>query len=502
MKKLLNSITPIFKILGFLILGLGLLLLIPLFLCLNQFDLKIFLAFAYPSLFSITAGLILIISLKNSSLSFPQSMIICGLAWIILSMISAVPYILGMNKGFLDSFFEAVSGYTTTGITMFSGLDNYHPSILIWRSITQWLGGLGIITFFIAVTAKLVNPHYLFGAESHKIKAQRPVPGIVNTVKILWTIYIIFTAIIFALLVLGGVSVFDSINHSLTALSTGGFSTHDQSIKFYQLSGYSNYRFIEYVLMLGMLMGGINFLVHYQILQGKIKQLWNNFEIKYFWGILIAVVLLIITERILTTGLQTHLYLNRLNFWSTAEQNFREITFQVISVFTTTGFATEDISSHYYGSTAKILFLVLMFIGGCTGSTGGGFKVFRIAILSKIVKNEFFKILVPRSAVNTIYINEEKFEPFQIQRLLTIFCLWIFILLAGTLITSLFSNYSPIQSASGMFSAVCNIGPCYIPVDQMSSLHPVIKLTYILAMIAGRLEIFPLFLIFSRKAWA
>ncbi|KQC11838.1 MAG: hypothetical protein APR63_12130 [Desulfuromonas sp. SDB] len=498
---MIYSITPLLKILGFLILGLGLLLLVPLFLCINQFNLKVFLAFIYPSMFSITVGLILIFSIKKSSLSFSQSMIICGLAWIILSMISAAPYIFGIDKSVLNSFFEAVSGYTTTGITMFSGLDHYHPSILIWRSITQWLGGLGIITFFIAVTAKLVDPHYLFGAESHKIKAQRPVPGIVNTVKILWTIYIIFTAIIFVLLVLGGMPVFDSINHSFTALSTGGFSTHDQSIKYYQLSGYSNYRFIEYVLMLGMLMGAINFVVHYQILRGNIKQLWKNFEIKYFWGILISAVLLIITERMLTTGLQTHFYLNKLNFWSSAEQNFREIAFQVISVFTTTGFATEDISSPYFKSTAKILFLGLMFIGGCTGSTGGGVKVFRIAILSKIVKNEFFKILIPRSALNAIYINQEKFESSQIQRLLTIFCLWIFILLAGTIITSLFSNFSPIQSASGMFSAVCNIGPCYIPVDQMSSLHPVIKLTYIMGMIAGRLEIFPLFLIFSSKAW-
>ncbi len=394
-----------------------------------------------------------------------------------------------------------MSGFTTTGITMFTGLDQMPKSILFWRSLTQWVGGLGILTFFLAVTYRGGGAHRLFGAESHKVGTDRLVPGLINTLKMLWVIYTGFTLVIFTSLSRAGMSIFDSICHSFTALSTGGFSPHDASIGFYQASGHPHFVLIEYILIIGMVMGGTNFLIHYRVLKKDWRALFDNIEMKYWWGLIGLFVTIIFAERFANTGLLAQLSFETLEFWRQVEQTIRTVLFQVVSIITTTGFGTADIGGVFFGQVAKQLFLVMMIIGGCVGSTGGGIKVFRISVLTKLIKREVFRLRTPRKSISTVLIDGSPVDIDEIYRVSGLFFMWIVLLVIGGCITAFLSDIGAFSSFSGMFSALGNIGPCYIPVETMGQLNPGIKITYIFGMLAGRLEILPVLLIFSRKAW-
>ena len=195
------------------------------------------LAFVIPAACSLVVGLVLRRGFEPGEYGVTGSMLICALGWILVSAFGALPFVIGIGSTYLDGYFEAMSGFTTTGITVFTGLDAMPRSILFWRSLTQWVGGLGILSFFLAVTFRVGAAHHIFGAESHKISAKRPVPGLFNTVKILWGIYGLFTVLSVLVLSLEGMPVFDSFNHTMTALSTGGFSPYDASIAHYHEAG-------------------------------------------------------------------------------------------------------------------------------------------------------------------------------------------------------------------------------------------------------------------------
>ena len=406
-----------------------------------------------------------------------------------------------MDSSYLDAYFETMSGFTTTGITMFTGLDNFPKSILLWRALIQWIGGLGILTFFLAVFSKSTGAHLLFGAESHKISSERPVPGLSNTVKILWYIYTGFTLLIIIMLYAAGSSLFDSICHSLTTLSTGGYSPYDASIGHYKLIGHSNYRLIEYILIFGMFLGGTNFLMHYRLIRRDFKSVFKSTEMKFWLSFIFGFTLLIFIERFVHFYLMKPINFLDLNFLKSVESGVRTTLFQVVSIITTTGFGTKDIGSPFFGYMAKQLFLIMMVIGGCVGSTGGGIKVLRIAILFKLIKREILRIFAPKSAVSHVIIDKNNLEPDEIYRVSSLFFIWIVFLVFGGLVTAFFSDLNSIQSFSGMFSALGNIGPSYIAVDKMTQLKPVIKIVYIFGMLAGRLEILPVLLLFSPKAW-
>ena len=452
-------------------------------------------AFLYPAFLSAACGIVLKLFFKGGAPDSLQAMLICGLGWVGFSAIGAFPYVIGVNASYLDSYFEAMSGFTTTGITMFTGLDSMPYTILFWRSFTQWLGGIGILTFFLVVSYRGRRIHWLFGAETHKIAVSRPVPGLFNTVKILYTIYIGFTVLITAALFLSGMTPFDSICHSFTALSTGGFSTHDASIGYYAVIGHSRSVLIEYIIILGMILGGTNFLIHYRVFKKDIKSLWDNTEMKYWWGLICVFVVIILLERLIRApGTGT-------DFWANAESNIRTVLFQVVSILTTTGFGTRDITNPFFGEGARQLFLVMMVIGGCVGSTGGGLKVLRVAILGRLIKREIIRLRYPRRAVTMVLIDGKPVDMDEIQRVSGLFFMWIVLLICGGIITALFSHLGGYESFSGMFSAVGNIGPSFISIQEMAALSPVIKVTYICGMLAGRLEILPVLLLFSPRAW-
>jgi len=476
----------------FFVLGIG--LLIPIIFCFIYQEASLYYqSFYIPSIISFLLGIIFsFLKTDDINLSLTNSMLIVGLSWIFFSIIGGLPFIIGLDKSFIDAFFEAVSGFTTTGITVFTNLSSIPHSLLIWRSLIQWFGGLGILTFFLFITFRSEGDLWqLFTAESHKIDTSRPVPNVFRSIKILWLIYGLFTVLEIVLLIAVQVSPFDALLHSLTTLSTGGFSNYDASIAHYALNGHPYYKAIENIIIFFMLLGGINFLIHYKVLKGEVKEIYKNFEMKYFWGIIGVTMLLILTGKVFNQSLNL----------SNLEMVFRKSLFQVVSVMTTTGFGTEGLTSSFFPALSRQLFIFLMLIGGCVGSTAGGIKVIRFAVLNKLFGREIKKFYLPKRAVMPLRIEKKLIPRDEIYKISALFFFWLLIILVGGIITALFSDLDAFQSISGMFSAMGNIGPFYFSVDKMASLSPIIKLTYIFGMLAGRLEILPIFVIFTRKAW-
>ncbi|MCP4608252.1 MAG: TrkH family potassium uptake protein [Planctomycetes bacterium] len=459
-------------------------------------------AFVIASLISFSLGMILRHKFKPAPLNPGGSMLICAVSWLIVSAIGALPFVIAARANYLDAYFEAMSGFTTTGITIFSGLDTMPRSIIFWRALTQWLGGIGILSFFLVLTFQAGGAHHILGAESHKISSRRPAPGLFHTIRIIWTIYVVLTLLAVVVLAIERMPIFDSVCHGLTAIATGGFSPYDSSIGYYAETGHSHYRLIEYTLAFIMMLGGINFLIHYRILTKDFKALWDNVEIRYWWRLIAVFVIIIMIERLYRTGAFEALFrrgvaVDLVEF----ERSFRHSIFQVISIITTSGFTTMNINSDFFGVAAKQLFLVMMVIGGCVGSTAGGFKVIRVAILNRLMFREIFKLRTSSKASSGLIVDRKILHEDEVHRISALFFTWMALLLFGGIITALFSNQGPWASFSGMFSAVGNIGPCYISGPDMIGIHPVVKITYIFGMLAGRLEILPVLLLFSGKAW-
>ncbi len=419
----------------------------------------------------------------------PEAMLICTFGWVAVSAVGAMPFTRALHVSYLDAYFEAMSGFTTTGITMLTGLDGMPRSLLFWRSMTQWIGGLGILTFFLFVVYQGGLSHRLFGAESHKITGRRIAPGVWHTLKALWAIYLLFTVLIAAALYLCGTSLYDAVSHAFTCLSTGGYSPYDASTAYYEQAGYAHHTAIVYVTIIGMWAGGTNFLIHYRLLRGEVRALWDNDEMKAWWTILGLAFVLVAGSRLLSVP------------GSRPGETVQHSLFQVVSIATTTGFATRDIGGQYFTPLARQVFLVLMLIGGCAGSTGGGIKVARIVILWKLILQQVRKQLRPVGGVELVLVDGRKADPREVYRTAALFFAWILLLMFGAMTTAALSRLGAMQSASGMFSALGNIGPCYISVQQMTMLNPVIKLVYIAGMLAGRLELIPVLLLFSRRSW-
>ncbi|MBD3368811.1 TrkH family potassium uptake protein [Candidatus Fermentibacteria bacterium] len=446
-------------------------------------------AFAIPAGISMAAGIALRSLFGSATPSVSQAMLVCALAWFVLSAFGAVPFVLATGADFVDAYFETVSGFTTTGITMFTGLDGMPRSILFWRALTQWVGGLGILTFFLAITAQVPGAHRLYRAETHKVESGRPIPGMAHTVRFLWLLYGAFTTAVVLGLQLSGLSLFDSVCHAFTAVATGGFSPYDASIGHYVAVGLPHYRAVEYILIGGMLLGGTSFMVHYKVIRGRPGSLFRGLEMRLWWSLIIGLTGVVLLERFLSGS------------FGAFERELRTCLFQVVSILTTTGFATRDIGSPFFGTVARLMFLVMMVVGGCTGSTGGGIKVLRVGVLGKLAGRELRRLVIPRRALSRAIVDGKLLSPAEAYRTSALFFAWVVLLLVGGSVTAFLSDHGALSSFSGMCSALGNIGPCYIPAPEMGALHPGVKLLYVVGMVAGRLEILPVLLLFSRRAW-
>lgn len=448
-----------------------------------QFPFRIY---VIPAAVSAALGVGLVSLFRARPLAGGTAMATAALGWFTLSLIGAVPYWLALEITYLDAFFETVSGFTTTGATLFVGLDGLPHSILFWRALTQWIGGVGIFTLFLLVALRSGLPHSLYLAESHKATSKRLAPGLFSSLRILWAIYAGLTLACALALWAEGLDLFDAVVHALTTLSTGGFSTHDASIGHFAQAGYKHYVAIEYTIIAFMFLGGTSFLVHWNLLRRRFGGIWRNMELRLWILLLLGATLLVGLKSGAALGVHGHI---------------RSSLFHVVSIATTTGFTTQDVAGTAFSPLAKQVFLLLMVIGGCVGSTGGGVKVLRIGVMGKLWWQQLRSISRSSRQVNPLLIDGEIIRPEEIQRTAAIVFAWLALLALGGLVIGLLTDFGPLESASGMFSALGNIGPSYIPLKRFASVGAGVKVWYILAMVAGRLEILPLLLIFSKRVW-
>ena len=473
------------KIIGTLLFIEGGLLLICLLLSLYYGENDWF-SFAITIGITIILGAILKILGKNAEykMSKRDGYFVVTISWIIFSFIGMLPYYLGNYiPSVTNAFFETMSGFTTTGASILNNIESLPHGILFWRSMTQWIGGLGIVFFTIAVipTYKMDDVK-LFAAEATGPTHDKVHPRIGVTAKWIWSIYLGLTLTETIFLLFGGMSLFDSLCHSMTTTSTGGYSTRQGSIASYNSS------YIEYVITIFMFFSGVNFaLLYYAFLKRKIKKLIQDTEFKYFLG----------TVSIFTAITTTILYFTT-NMG--IEESFRKAVFQIVSLQTTTGYVSAD-----YGTWASPLWLLLcitMVIGGCAGSTSGAIKCIRIAILSKIGRNEFKRILHP-NAVLPVRINNITVP----QNVRTTLFAFVFLYLTFILVgwfAIMCTGVDFMEAFSITVSSLGNVGPGlgkFGPSYSWSELPALSKWISSFLMLVGRLEVFSVLLVLTPGFW-
>ena len=441
--------------------------------------------FLISSLITFLVGGVLWIFGKNSSagLCKREGYIIVSLGWTVFSLFGALPFYLSQQiPSFTDAYFETISGFTTTGASILNDIESLSHGALFWRSLTQWLGGMGIIVLSLAILPFLgIGGMQLFIAEVPGPTPDKLHPRITETAKRLWGIYIIFTIAEFILLFIGGMSLFDAICHSFTTMATGGYSTKQASIAAYQSP------FIQYVIIVFMFLAGVNFTLSYYALRRKFNRVWENEEFRWYLGITL----------IFTLVIAIGLFIKQK---TNPELCFRDALFQVTSILTTTGFATADYLK--WAPLLTFLILLLMFVGGSAGSTGGGIKVVRILIL---LKNSYMELkrLVHPNAVIPSRLNKMAIQPSIINNILAFIAFYLLMAVVGFLVMSAL-GYDVETSIGAVAATLGNIGPGIGqvgPADNFSHVPIFGKWFLSFLMLVGRLEIFTVILLFSPAFW-
>ncbi|MEC7005024.1 MAG: TrkH family potassium uptake protein [Bacteroidota bacterium] len=403
--------------------------------------------------------------------------------WLCMTFFGTLPYLLTDSiPSFTDAFFETMSGFTTTGSTILDEIESLPKSILFWRSMTQWIGGMGIIVLTIAILPLLgIGGMELFVAEAPGPTKDKIHPRIKETAKRLWIIYFSLTALETVVLMFFGLSFFDSINHSLTTTSTGGFSTKQQSIAAFQNP------FVEAVIVIFMFLAGTNFTMIYFGLKMKFRKIVNNDEFKWYLSAVFVLILLLSFYRTHTSS-------------SDFIHAFREISFQVVSIITTTGYATADYT--LWGSFLTFIFFLFLFSGASAGSTSGGIKIVRIILLIKNGLLEFKRRLHPK-AVIPVMLNKQVISSTITYNLLAFIFLYLFVFTLGSIFLS-FLGVDMLTSISAVASAVGNVGPGIAdvgPSSSFSQLPTSAKWILSLLMLMGRLELFTVCVLFTPYFW-
>ncbi len=434
---------------------------------------------------TILVGLISFLTNRNTEKTVGKrdGYIIVSMAWIVFSLFGSLPFIIsGYIPSYSDAFFETMSGFTTTGASILNDIEGLSHGLLFWRSLTQWLGGMGIIVMSIAILPLLgIGGMQLFIAEVPGPTPDKLHPRIKETAQRLWGIYIIFTLAEIILLVFGEMGIFDAICHAFTTMATGGYSTKQASLV--EASPYT-----QYVVTLFMFIAGTNFTLSYFALHLDFKKVWRNEEFRsYLWFTLGFSI-------IISLGL---FFIAKQNKY---ESCFRDAIFQVVSIITTTGYATADYE--VWPNLLLMLIFVLMFFGGSAGSTGGGIKIMRIVLL---IKNGFFELkrLVHPNAVIPVRFNNQGVSQQILSNVLAFVMFYIFIAVIGIVVMASMSY--DIESAFGAVAATLgNIGPGIGdvgPMDNYAHIPAFGKWFLSFLMLVGRLEIFTVFILFSKNFW-
>lgn len=417
-------------------------------------------------------------NIKNKNIGKREGYLIVSSAWVFISFFGTLPYLLsGAIPGFTNAFFETISGFTTTGATVLSDIEAVPEGILFWRSLTHWIGGMGIIVLSVAILPILgIGGMQLFMAEMPGIQYDKLHPRITQTAKRLWFIYLGMTVVQTILLMFGGMDLFNSLCHTFGTVATGGFSTQNDSI-----AGFSPY--IQYVIILFMILAGTNFTLHYFALHGRFRRVWQNEEFRKY------IYIIFITAAIITLSL---FLLNGTHF----EKAFRDALFQVVAILTTTGYVTANYLL-WPGVLWMVIFL-LMFVGGSAGSTGGGIKVVRQLLLFKNSGMELKRLVHPH-AVMPVKLNGKSVQQDIIYKVMAFYLIYIIIFGIGIMMMSVFGL--DFETAIGSTAACLgNIGPGIGnvgPVDNYGFIPWEGKWVLSFLMLLGRLEFFTVLIVLS-----
>ena len=463
--------------------------------------------FNFEAAFMILPGITAIIYREKNGLAFLITMLICltigipltrrkrkskvfhakegavtvALSWLVLSIAGALPFIIsGSIPHPIDAIFETVSGFTTTGASILSDVEALSHCMLIWRSFTHWIGGMGVLVFILCLLPLTGGYHMnLMKAESPGPSVSKLAPKVQSTAKILYTIYFVMTVIQIVLLLIGGMPLFDTICTAFGTAGTGGFGIKNDS-----MASYSTY--LQVVITVFMILFGVNFNAYFFIITKKFAQAFKMEEVRYYFGI-IGVATLIIT-------------CNIYHIFGSATRAFQQAAFQVGSIITTTGYATTDFNT--WPEISRTILVLLMFIGACAGSTGGGIKVSRILILCKTVRKELHIFLHP-NAVKKIKM-DGKAIPHEVVRSTNIFFIVYMLIFASSIFLIAFDDFNLITNFTAVAATFNNIGPgleLVGPTGNFCMFSWFSKLILTFDMLAGRLEIFPLLILFVRDTW-
>ena len=420
----------------------------------------------------------------DRNLSAREGMSIVALTWIIISFFGALPFVFsGAIPNLEDAVFESVSGFTTTGASVMPILEGMPRGVMFWRSFTHWIGGMGVLVLALAVLPSLTGrTAHLLRAESPGPSLSRLVPKLGETAKILYGIYGAMTLVLVVLLMLGGMGIYDALIHAFGTAGTGGFSNRGLSVGAYQSP------WIDMVITVFMILFGINFSVHYRVLSGSWRDAFRDEELRAFLiMVVLAMVLVVINILPLYQG----------DMWAA----IRYGSFQVSSIVSTTGYATADFN--LWPEFSRLIFVVLMLVGSCAGSTAGGIKMVRIVMLSKGTRRQIMHLLHPRR-VQVVKIDGKPMDDGMLSQVAIFFFLYLTILFLGTLLVSLENSYDLETNLTATLSCLSNIGPglgAVGPMGNFSSYNWFSKMVLSLCMLAGRLEIFPLMVLLSPAVW-
>lgn len=474
----------IFRVIGLLMFveGIAMLLAMSVSLIYNEQDVNAFLISSGINL-TIGAFIVLITSKTNKDIGKREGFIIVSMVWIVFSFFGSLPFILsGSIPNFTNAFFETMSGFTTTGSSILNDIEALPHGMLFWRSIIQWLGGMGIIVLSLAILPVFgIGGMQLFMAEVPGPTPDKISPRIRQTAKTLWVIYLGFTVTETLLLWVGGMTFFDSVCHSFTTMATGGFSTKQASIAYWSSP------FIQYVVVVFMFFAGTNFTLSYIALQGRFKSVSKDEEFKYYGLFILFFTAIIFVGLLITSQLGV-------------EPAFRNSIFQVVSILTTTGYATADYLT--WAPILTILIFALFFFGGSAGSTGGGIKIMRIVLL---LKNSYYELrrMIHPHAIIPVKFNKHSVDSKIITNVLAFFMLYFLIFGISTIIFTLIEP--DIESSMGaVATSLGNIGPGLGnvgPAETFLHVKPIGKWFLSFLMLLGRLELFTVLVLFSPTFW-
>ena len=413
-----------------------------------------------------------------------EGLVCVALSWIVMSLLGALPFVLsGQVRSYIDALFEIVSGFTTTGASVIANVEGLFKGLLYWRSFTHWIGGMGVLVFLLAILPGGGGS----GFTMHLLRAESPgpdvgklVPKMRQTALILYVIYIALTVLNVIFLLAGGMHWLYALCTAFGTAGTGGFGVFNDS-----LGSVSPY--IQNVTTVFMFLFGVNFSCYYLLLLGKLRSVFKDEELRLYFSLAVASIIAIV--------------LSIRPLYATLEETIRHAAFQVSSIMTTTGYTTTDYD--LWPAFAKAILLLLMMVGACTGSTGGGLKCIRLLLLFKVLRRNIRQILNPRKVL-VVRSNEKVVDEKVLANTNAYFAAYVIILVVCTLILSL-DGFSLETNLSAAIATFNNIGPGMAavgPACNFSAYSALSKLTMSLAMLAGRLEIFPILILFSRSTWS